>query len=195
MLLFSRLHDVHAVFNKTGSQSEGSSQCISYNSHTLLIHPLKFISFQWDSLWRPSLPLSQEGHGDTRVPGTDAQWFPLMHLHSQKPYQSRHHGYKQESPAITLALSHPPSFFFSISNRYCKSLEGMRGEIKIERTTGDKGEKEKNEHKWEGGKPSWSTFATGSQWSHPVFLWGCVWTKRSLKSGSGTVLRNHYGHY
>lgn len=30
----------------------------------------------------------------------------------------------------------------------------MRGEIKIERTTGDKGEKEKNEHKWEGENPA-----------------------------------------
>lgn len=116
MLLFSRLHHVHAVFDTTGSQSEGPSQCISYNSHTLLIHPLKFMSFQRDPLRRPSLSLSQEGHGDTRAPGTDAQWFPPMHLHSQKPYQSRHHGYKQESPAIILTLSlprpPPPLFFF-----------------------------------------------------------------------------------
>lgn len=73
MLLFSRLHHVYAVSDTTGSQSEGPSQCISYNSHTLLIHPLKFMSFQQDPLRRPSLPLSQEGHGDTRVRGTDVQ--------------------------------------------------------------------------------------------------------------------------
>lgn len=117
MLLFLQLHHVHAVFGTTGSQSEGPSQCISYNSRTLLIHPLKFMSFHRDPLRWPSLPLSQEGHGDTRVPGTDAQWFPPMHLYSQKPYQSRHHGYKQESPAITLTLTPstplPPFFFLS----------------------------------------------------------------------------------
>lgn len=193
MLLFSLLHHVYAVFDTTGSQSEGPSQCISYNSHTLLIRPLKFMSFQRDPLWWPSLPLSQKGHGDTRAPGTVAQWFSPMHLRLQSHITpdimdiNRNH-------QLSLSLP-PPALFFSISNSYCKSLERMRGEIKIERTTGDKGGKEKNEQKWEGGKPSWPTFATRSQWSHPVFLWGCVWTKCSLKSGFSTVLRNHYGHY
>ena len=69
MLLFSRLHHVHAVFATTGSQSEGPTQCISYNSHTLLIHLLKFMSFQRDPLRQPWLPLSQEGHGDSRARG------------------------------------------------------------------------------------------------------------------------------
>lgn len=117
-----------------------------------MIHPLKFMSFQRDPLQRPSLPLSQEGHGDTRVPGTDAQWIPPMHLYLQKPYPSGHHVYKQESPAITrsfslsFSLSPPhPCPPFSINNSYCKSLERFQGEIKIERTTGDK---RKKTEKW-----------------------------------------------
>lgn len=51
-----------------GSQSASPNQCISYNSHSLLILPLKFmLLFSATPYCGPPCLPPQEGHSDTRV--------------------------------------------------------------------------------------------------------------------------------
>lgn len=60
-----------------GSQSESPNQCISSNSHTLLILPLKFMLLfpagGPPAGWGPRRPPYSRGHGDTRSAAPDAK--------------------------------------------------------------------------------------------------------------------------
>lgn len=60
-----------------GSQSESPNQCISSNSHTLLILPLKFMLLfpagGPPAGWGPRRPPYSRGHGDTRSAAPDAE--------------------------------------------------------------------------------------------------------------------------
>lgn len=170
-----------------------------------------YVAFQWDPLLWPSLPPPQEGHGDTRV----LCQMPSDSLRSTSTSKSHIHRHyrtisidlidiphtKPESPALPALLLAVLVFLFlwstAIVNLRSKYSEKNRSKEQLGTMKRGKTERkgEKKKHEWRTKKPSWSTFATGSQWSHPVFLWGCVWTKRSLKLGYSTVLRHHYGHY
>ena len=169
-----------------------------------------YVAFQWDPLLWPSLPPPQEGHGDTRVLGQMPS-DPLRCTSTSKSHIHRH--YRTITPdLIEIPHTEPESpaspallltvFFFIPSTAASVNLRSKCSVRKKDRRTtggrwrgGKQKERRKKKHKWRTKQPSWSTFATGSQWSHPVFLWGCVWTKRSLKLGYSTVLWHHYGHY
>lgn len=188
------------------SQWESPNQCMSYSSHSLLILPLKFML-----LFRETPYCGPRCLPDRRVTVTQECWgrcqvIPPKHLlslprptsiatagQSEKAsikYHTPNLNYQQR-PLSSLLLA--VFFFFSISSE-CKSPEQMlwkRLEKKWGRWRGGQAERKRSKrkkHKLGTKQPSWCTFATASQWSHPVFLWGCVWTKRSLKSSCGTVL-------
>lgn len=82
-------------------------RCLCYNRVTVRgSHPMHLLQFSHsiDSLAEiyvfsarpPAAALAASltrGSWWQQSEGTDAQWFPPMHLHLQKPYQCRHHGY------------------------------------------------------------------------------------------------------
>lgn len=181
-----------------------------------MIHPLKFMLLFSETpycgphcLHDRRVTVTQECWARCRVIPSDAS--PLPKARSIATIgQSASNSLKYHTPDLN--YQHRPlsrlhfsssssSFFNTINNTKCKSLEQMLREKKDRRRTGEDEEEGKQKegggkkHKWRTKQPSWSTFATASQWSHPVFLWGCVWTKRSLKLGYSTVLWHHYGHY
>lgn len=124
-----------------------------------------YVAFQWDPLLRPSLPPRQEGHSDTRVLGqmpSDPLWCisaPKSQIHchdrtiSLELFEIPHTRPElPASPAIPLAVSFSSSssFFNSINNTKCKSLEQMLIEKKDRRRTGE--DEEEGKQKEGGGK-------------------------------------------
>ena len=176
-----------------------------------------YVAFQWDPLLWPSLPPPQEGHGDTRalgqMPSDPLRCTSTSKSHIHRRYRTikprPHWNTTQQTWITSIARSPACTFFFfflipstTASVNLRSKCSGGKKKKKKDRWNnwgrwreGKHREREKKKHKWRTKQPSWSTFATGSQWSHPVFLWGCVWTKRSLKLGYSTVLWHHYGHY
>lgn len=126
-----------------GSQSESPSQCISYNSHSLLILPLKFM-----------LPLIETPYCGPcclpyrRVMVTQECWTRCWVIPSDVPPLPKATSIAaigQSTELIDIPHTKPeslalPTFllaFFSISYSYCKSRDQMLRGIKIEGTTGD----------------------------------------------------------
>lgn len=212
-LFFTTVEDCSCDFHI--AKYQGHSQRVQTNAS------LTILTVYWFSLWNlccfsagpPTVALTASPTGGSRwhkSVGPDAEWSPPMHLCFQKPHLSPLQDNqpdlieiphtKPESPASPALLLAVLFIYYFINNSKCKSLEQMLREKKGRRRTGGRwggvgGIERKKKHKCRTKQPSWSTFATGSQWSHPVFLWGCVWTKRSLKLGYSTVLWHHYGHY
>lgn len=149
-----------------------------------------YVAFQGDPLLCPSLSPRQEGHCDTRVSSQMPSDPPQKHLLSlARPTsiatagQSERASIKYHTPNLNYQQRPLSSFllaiyFFSSSiGSKCKSPEQMRWkrlEEKRGRWRGGEAErtrrKRKKKHKSRTKQPSWCTFATASQWSHPVFV-------------------------
>lgn len=131
--------------NVPGSQSESPNQCISYNSHSLLILPLKFmLLFSGTPYCGPHcLPhrrvtVTQERWARCRVIPSDAPPLPKATSiaaigQSSLDFIEIPHNEPESpaSPALLLALF----FYYSINNSKCKSPEQMlwRGKKKKDR--------------------------------------------------------------
>lgn len=131
-----------------GSQSESPNQCISYNSHSLLILPLKFmLLFSGTPCCGPRcLPhrrvtVTQECWARCRVIPSDAPQLPKNHIHrhyrtiSHRPHWNTTHT-KSESPALPALLLAFFFFFNSINNGKCKSPEQMLREKRLKKNWG-----------------------------------------------------------
>ena len=171
-----------------------------------------YVAFHWDLLLWPSLPPRQEGHSDTRVLGqmpSDSLWCSsTSKSHIHRPYRTISQELNEiphtkpelpASPALLLAafFFFPPISSTTASvNLWIKCSDEKKGKNKRDwRWTENERKKKTHTHTHTQVENKTTQLVHLCHWSHPVFLWGCVWTKRPLKLGYSTVLWHHYGHY